>query len=406
LFERKHIVLGVTGGIAAYKSCLLARELMKRGAEVRVVMTPAATRFVTPLTFSALTGYETAFDLWKENQSGSGIRTEHISLAHWADIIVVAPATATTLAKMAYGIADNLLTAILLATSKPVVVAPAMDADMFRHPATKMNLKTLRERGVHIIDPESGALASGLEGPGRLPEVAVIVGELEKVMAKNLGDLADVTLLVTAGPTHEAIDPVRFIGNRSSGKMGFAIAAAAAARDANVKLVSGPVSLPTPPGVERIDVTTAAEMSDVVQRIYTKCDAVIMAAAVADFKPKRPANAKLKKNERQKTTTLDLEHTVDILAELGKKKKKQILVGFALETDTGIEQAKEKLKKKNLDLIVLNSMKDKGAGFGGDTNVITIIDRGGKIEKLPLMSKTEAAGKLLDRLSPLLSRKR
>jgi phosphopantothenoylcysteine decarboxylase/phosphopantothenate--cysteine ligase len=400
----KHILVGVTGGIAAYKVCYLVRDLRKAGADVRVIMTEAAGRFVTPLTFSALSGHDVAGDLWTLNQStGSDIGTQHIALANWAEVFVIAPASANSIAKMTYGLSDNLLTIVALASRCPIVLAPTMDADMYLNPVTQQNINTLQERGYVVVPPEEGDLASGLKGPGRLPELQIIIDTIERVLSTSAQDLKGKRILVTAGPTHEAIDPVRFIGNRSSGKMGFALANAAALRGAHVTLVTGPVQLETPRNVTRVDVESAEQMYEVVMAHAQKSDAVIMAAAVADFRPQTPAHNKIKKDAGKKQFSLVLTETKDILFSLGQKKKKgTLLVGFALETQDELRNAQEKLKKKNLDLIVLNSLKDKGAGFGGDTNVVTIVEKRGKVEKLPLMSKFDVANEILNRLKKLL----
>lgn len=398
----KRILVGVTGGIAAYKVCYLVRECIKAGADVRVIMTPAATRFVTPLTFSTLTGSEVLSDLWETNQSTSSpIGTRHIDLANWCDLYLIAPASANTIAKLTYGMADTLVTIVALACTRPIVLAPTMDADMFLNETTQHNLGVLRERGFFVIPPEEGEHASGLEGPGRLPEVGVILGYLEKVISASYRDLEGKNILVTAGPTYEAIDPVRFIGNRSSGKMGFAIATAAALRGARVTLVSGPVALQTPRNVERINVESARQMYEQVTARAGTADAVIMAAAVADFTPAQRADKKIKKTES--VPLIQLTPTVDILASLRQRNKSAVLVGFALETDNEIANARAKLTSKGLDFIVLNSLKDEGAGFGTDTNVVTLIGKDGTIEKLPKMSKFDVANVLLDRVRKLLA---
>ncbi|HTY35658.1 MAG TPA: bifunctional phosphopantothenoylcysteine decarboxylase/phosphopantothenate--cysteine ligase CoaBC [Bacteroidota bacterium] len=404
MLRGKHILVGVTGGIAAYKVCYLVRDLRKAGAEVKVVMTEAAAKFVTPLTFSALAGNDVLGDLWTHHQStGSDIGTQHIAIANWADAYVIAPASANTIAKLTYGLSDNLLTIVALASRAPILLAPTMDADMYLNAVTQANISKLQERGFVIVPPDEGELASGLKGPGRLPEIQVIVSTLERVLNSSARDLEGRKILVTAGPTYEAIDPVRFIGNRSSGKMGFALANAAAMRGADVTLISGPVQLETPRNVKRISVESAAAMHDAVQSNLSGTDAVIMAAAVADYTPQSPTRRKIKKDSGSKTLSLTLKGTVDILSSLGQKKKKgTVLVGFALETNDELRNAKEKLVKKNLDLIVLNSLKDKGAGFSGDTNVVTILDRKGNAEKLPLMSKFDVANEILNRLKSLL----
>ncbi|MDP2884318.1 MAG: bifunctional phosphopantothenoylcysteine decarboxylase/phosphopantothenate--cysteine ligase CoaBC [Ignavibacteria bacterium] len=404
MLRGKHILVGVTGGIAAYKVCYLVRDLRKAGADVKVIMTEAAGKFVTPLTFSALSGHDVAGDLWTLNQStGSDIGTQHIALANWAEVFVIAPASANSIAKMTYGLSDNLLTIVALASRCPIVLAPTMDADMYLNPVTQQNINTLRERGYVVVPPEEGDLASGLKGPGRLPELQIIIDTIERVLSTSAQDLKGKKILVTAGPTHEAIDPVRFIGNRSSGKMGFALANAATLRGAHVTLVTGPVQLETPRNVTRVNVESAEEMYVAVTARARTSDAVLMAAAVADFRPQTAANNKIKKEAGKKQFSLALTETQDILHALGQKRKKgTLLVGFALETQDGLRNAREKLKNKNLDLIVLNSLKDKGAGFGSDTNVVTIVDKKGKVEKLPLMSKFDVANEILNRLKKLL----
>jgi len=403
VLKNKHIVLGVTGGIAAYKSCYLVREFKKLGADVKVIMTEAATKFVTPLTFSTLSEHEAAVDLWDKNQSTkSEIGTRHVDLATWADVFLIAPASAHTVAKMTYGLADNLLTVIALACRAPIVLAPTMDADMFLNETTQMNLGVLRERGFFVIPPAEGEHASGLHGPGRLPEIETIVQYVDRVLERSYQDLKLVSVLVTAGPTHEPIDPVRFIGNRSSGKMGFALARAAAMRGAAVTLVSGPVHLETPRHVHRIDVETAEQMQKAVLEHAPNAGVIIMAAAVGDFRPEKPSGQKIKKDEGSEIPVVRLTKSPDILKNLGQKKNGGVLVGFALETENELENAREKLKKKNLDLVVLNSLKDEGAGFGTDTNIVTIIDTKGKEERLPRMSKFDVANSILDRVSAFL----
>ncbi len=404
MLRGKHILVGVTGGIAAYKVCYLVRDLRKAGADVKVVMTEAAARFVTPLTFSALSGHDVVGDLWTLHQStGSEIGTQHIALANWADAFVVAPASANTIAKLTYGLSDNLLTIVALASRCPIVLAPTMDADMYLNPVTQQNITKLQERGYVVVPPEEGELASGLKGPGRLPEIQVIIDAVERVLRSSTQDLKGKKILVTAGPTYEAIDPVRFIGNRSSGKMGFALANAAALRGAAVTLVSGPVQRETPRNVTRVDVESAEQMHAAVNSHANSADAVIMAAAVADFTPEAPAKNKIKKAAAKKQFSLELTGTPDILLSLGQKKKKgTLLVGFALETQDELRNAQEKLKKKNLDFIVLNSLNDTGAGFGSDTNVVTIVDRKGRAEKLPLMSKFDVANEILNRIQKLM----
>jgi phosphopantothenoylcysteine decarboxylase/phosphopantothenate--cysteine ligase len=399
----KHVVVGVTGGIAAYKVGYLVRDLVKSGAEVKVMMTEAGTRFVTPLTFSALSKNPVFTDLWTNNQSSdSDISTQHIDLANWADVLVIAPASANTIAKLAYGISDNLLAVVALATTRPIILAPTMDAEMYLNPVTQNNLTSLKEHGCIIIPPVEGELASGLSGPGRLPEIKIIIETIEKILDQSYQDLKKKRILVTAGPTYEAIDPVRFVGNRSSGKMGFALANAAALRGAEVTLIAGPTHLETPRNVTRIDVESAQEMLTAVLAHTKKTDAVIMAAAVADYRPANPAKHKIKKHSNNTALELRLEATTDILAVLGKKKRSMTLVGFALETKDELAGAKEKLRKKNLDLIVLNSFGKQNRVFGSNLNTVAMIDKRGKVEQLPIMPKFDVANKILNKIKTLL----
>ena len=403
MLKNKKILLGVTGGISAYKMCTVVRLMKKAGASVRVLMTQSATQFVTPLTFSTLSQEEVLTSLWPEtNRTSTRAGVEHIKLGLWADAMLIAPATANVVAKIAHGIADDVISSTALALRCPLLVAPAMDVDMYLNEVTQNNLSLLRERGHHILLPADGELASGLVGPGRLPEPDAIMAFVESVIEKTPLDLKEKKILVTAGPTYEPIDPVRFIGNRSSGKMGFAIANAAAQRGANVTLISGPVALGTPKNVSRIDVETAGQMFDAVTKQAKKCDVIIMAAAVADYAPKKPASNKIKKNESTQGLTLELQPTSDILRSLGAKKNGTVLVGFALETENEVKNAKEKLRKKNLDLIVLNSTRDEGSAFGSDTNVVTIISKDGKTEKLSKMPKFDVAVEILNRIATLL----
>lgn len=399
----KNVLVGVTGGIAAYKIGYLIRELIKSGATVKVMMTEAGTRFIAPLTFSALSKNPVFTDLWSNSQSSqSDISTQHIDLANWADVLVIAPASANTIAKLTYGISDNLLTVVSLATARPVILAPTMDAEMYLNAITQKNLTTLKERGYFVIPPAEGELASGLSGPGRLPEIKILVETIEKVLAHENQDLKKKRILITAGPTMEAIDPVRFVGNRSSGKMGFAIANAAAQRGADVTLIAGPVVRETPRNVKRIDVESAQEMFTAVLTHTKKTDAVIMAAAVADFTPVHPAKHKIKKRSGGETLELTLKATPDILAALGTKKRKTVLVGFALETKDGLAGAKDKLRNKNLDLIILNSFGEQNRVFGSDVNIVTMIDRRGRTEKLPKLPKFDVANKILDKIKTLV----
>ncbi len=397
MLQEKKILLGVTGGIAAYKAAYVVRELKRHGADVRVIMTHSATQFITPLTLSTLSQHDVIVSLWPEStHESTDLGVRHIDLGLWADAMLILPATANTIAKLATGVADNALTSTALSIRCPLIIAPAMDVDMYRHPATQQNIGVLQERGCHTIEPESGDLASGLSGPGRLPELQPIIDKLEQVLSGSEKDLEGMPILVTAGPTYEKIDPVRFIGNRSSGKMGFAIAKAASQRGANVTLISGPAALQTPIGVRRIDVESAAEMYEAVTREYENHRVIMMAAAVADFRPAKAAAQKLKKMSDGNTPELMLEQTEDILRFIGQKKNAHIVIGFALETENELSNAREKLKNKNLDYIVLNNPTKEGSAFGSDTNQITIIDKNGEVREYPLMSKFEAANKIID----------
>ncbi|MBE0645369.1 MAG: bifunctional phosphopantothenoylcysteine decarboxylase/phosphopantothenate--cysteine ligase CoaBC [Bacteroidetes bacterium] len=391
----KHIIVGVTGSIAAYKSALLVRELVKAGAEVRVIMTPSACEFITPLTLATLSQADVVLDMFPQDRAKG---TWHIHLGMWADLMIVAPASANTIAKLAHGMADNALTSLALAVRCPLMVAPAMDTDMYVHVATQENIAILRRRGASIIEPESGELASGLVGPGRLPDMPVLMNAITTHFESRAGDLAGVPVLVTAGPTHEAIDPVRYIGNHSSGKMGFAIAEAAARRGAAVTLVSGPVALATPPGVDRIDVGSAEQMHAAVMQRFEEQRICVLSAAVADFAPARPSDQKIKKSEANTDgMRIDLRRTPDILRSLGERKGGMVLVGFALETENEHANAERKLREKNADMIVLNNPRVEGAAFGGDTNVATLIFADGRVEELPLMAKSALADIILDR---------
>lgn len=387
MLENKKIVLGITGSIAAYKACLLARLLIKKGAEVQVVMTPSAKEFITPLTLATLTQKPVVSEFF-DRRDGSW--HSHVSLGLWADAMLVAPASASTIGKMANGIADNMLVTTYLSMKAPVFVAPAMDLDMYAHPTTQANLKKLASYGNHIIEPGTGFLASKLEGKGRMEEPEKIVEALEQFFASQQR-LAGKKVLITAGPTYEKIDPVRFIGNYSSGKMGFALAETCAEQGADVTLVSGPVMLQTNhPNIHRIDVESANEMYEAATKHFPKADIAILCAAVADFTPKSTADKKIKR--KGDDLTIMLQPTQDIAAALGAtKKKKQVLVGFALETDNELNNAKDKMKRKNFDFIVLNSLQDKGAGFRVDTNKITIIDKHNGITAYDTKSKKEVA---------------
>lgn len=391
MLKGKNVVLAVTGSIAAYKSALIVRLLVKQGVNVKVVMTKSAIDFIAPLTLSTLSKNPVFSDFTSSKEKGTW--NNHVDLGLWADMMLVAPATANTLSKMANGEADNFMMAVYLSAKCPVFVAPAMDLDMYKHPTTKENIAKLTSFGNQIIYPESGELASGLEGEGRLAEPENITEFLGNYL-KSQQPLFGKKILVSAGPTHEAIDPVRFIGNRSSGKMGFAIAQKASEMGAGVTLVAGPVSLSTPnPAIQRVDVVSAQDMFEAISSRFSEVDIVIMAAAVADYTPTTVADNKIKKKEG--AMSIELKRTQDILAFLGKEKENQLLIGFALETENEEQNAKGKIERKNLDFIVLNSLQDKGAGFAGDTNKITIIDKHNKISKFELKSKSEVAEDIL-----------
>lgn len=394
MLENKKIVLGITGSIAAYKACILARLLIKKGAEVQVVMTPSAKEFITPLTLATLTQKPVVSEFF-DRRDGSW--HSHVSLGLWADAMLVAPASASTIGKMANGIADNMLVTTYLSMKSPVFVAPAMDLDMYAHPSTQANLQKLQSYGNHIIEPGTGFLASKLEGKGRMEEPEKIVEALEQFFAKQQ-KLAGKKVLITAGPTYEKIDPVRFIGNYSSGKMGFALAEVCAEQGAEVTLVSGPVMLQAKHlGIKRIDVESAQQMYEEATKHFPKTDIAILCAAVADFTPKTTADKKIKR--KGDNLKLELQPTQDIAAALGAvKKKKQMLVGFALETDNEQKNAKDKLERKNFDFIVLNSLQDKGAGFRVDTNKVTIIDRHNGLTAYDTKTKREVAEDIVEHL--------
>lgn len=394
----KKILLGVCGSIAAYKSALLVRLLVKEGADVRVIMTPSASEFIGPLTLATLSGGPV---LQKFVKNEHGEWTNHVELGLWADLYLIAPLSAHTLGKLAGGIADNLMVATYLSARCPVMLAPAMDLDMYAHPSTQRNLKLLQEAGNIILEAESGELASGLYGQGRMAEPEHILVEVQELLQRKQ-DLAGKHILVTAGPTYEAIDPVRFIGNHSSGKMGFALAEACAQRGAQVSLIVGPTSLPAPkhPRIALHRIQSAQEMYDLSLREFPTCDIGIMAAAVADYRPAEVAEQKMKKENT--ALSIKLEPTPDIALALGQGKKPgQLLIGFALETDDPIAHAQGKLQRKNFDFIVLNSLADEGAGFGVDTNKVSLIDRQ-EITSLPLMSKTKVAEAIVDKLITLV----
>lgn len=398
-FLNRKVLLGVSGGIAAYKAAHLTRLLVKAGCEVQVVLTPSAHDFITPLTLATLSKRPVLTDLFVRD--GSGEWNDHVHLARWADLIIIAPATANTMAKLVQGLSDNLLLACVLSAACPMFIAPAMDLEMWKDAATRANVEALRARGMRIIGPESGDLASGLMGEGRMSEPETIVACMIDVVVGQ-SKLNGKRLLITAGPTQEAIDPVRYVGNRSSGKMGFALAEEAAARGAHVELVTGPVSLVTDrSGITRTDINSAAEMAAACKQRFSACDAVIMSAAVADFRPARSATEKVKK--KSAALELELEPTEDILGWMGANKPEGMrLVGFALETANALANAVDKLQRKNLDLLVLNSLRDAGAGFGTDTNKVTLLAPGKDPASLPLMSKHETARAILDRLEELL----
>ncbi len=397
MLSGKHIIVGITGGIAAYKAAVLVRLLVRRGAEVQVLMTKAAKEFITPLTMATLSKRPILVENFNPE---NGAWNSHIDLGCWADAMVIAPATANTLAKMAGGIGDSLLLTTYLSARCPIAVAPAMDLDMMAHPATTQNLQTLAQRGVAIIEAESGELASGLSGKGRMAEPECIVEFIEGWIGRAQ-TLAGKRALVTAGATIEAIDPVRYITNHSTGKMGYAIASELAARGAEVKLISGRTQLACPKGVERIDVTSADEMYDACVAEWSKCDIGVMCAAVADYTPAEVSTTKIKKSDDD--MCIRLRRTRDIAAELGANKGERILVGFALETDNEQANAESKLVRKNLDFVVMNSMQDKGACFGGDTNKISIISKEGT-ESFPLESKTQAAARIADKIEKIITK--
>jgi len=396
----KRLILGVTGSIAAYKAVYLLRLFIKEGADVQVIMTPSAREFVGPVTFSALSGSPVLTDFFA---SEGGDWNSHVDMGVSADLMLVAPLTATTLGKMAHGIADNLLITTYLSARCPVVVAPAMDMDMYRHASTRRNLDILKGYGNLVIDPGSGELASGLEGRGRMEEPEAILDFIKQMdVEPSKKKLLNRRVLVTAGPTHENIDPVRFIGNHSSGKMGFAIAEAFAAEGASVSLITGPVSLDTrTAGIELTRVTTAEQMYRACSELMEQMDIAVFNAAVSDYTPVETSPKKVKRGDG--VWAIRLEPTTDIAAEMGKRKSEgQILVGFALETDKEEENAFSKLKKKNLDLVVLNSMQDEGAGFGTDTNRVSMIDRSGRVEKFDLKSKDQVANDLVNRVIKMI----
>jgi phosphopantothenoylcysteine decarboxylase/phosphopantothenate--cysteine ligase len=399
MLKDKKIILGITGGIAAYKACEITRRLKKLGAQVIVVMTQNAKKFITPLTLETLSGNEVVTETFPERRF-VGVR--HVDLAGWADLILIAPATANIIGKIRSGIADDILTTIVISSKAPILIAPAMNVNMYENPIFQENLSYLGKLGYRFVGPEVGELASGIVGKGRLAEPEIIVDEAVKILTQKR-DLEGKSILVTAGRTEEPLDPIRYLSNRSSGKMGYAIAQEAYERGAKVTLISGPSNLTPPPGLNFIPVQTAKGMLSAVKSAFKKVDALIMSAAVSDFSPNVISKDKIKKGGEE--ILLKLKPTVDILKEMGKYKKQKILVGFSLETEDEIRNAKRKIVEKNLDLIVVNNPNVPGAGFEVDTNQVTLIDKQGKIEKLPLLSKREVAGKILDKVS-LLLRKR
>lgn len=395
MLKGKHIILGITGSIAAYKAAYIIRGLVKKGAEVQVVITPSGKEFITPLTLATLSSHPVISEFFSNRD---GTWNSHVDLGLWADVMLIAPATASTIGKMANGIADNMLVTTYLSCKAPVFVAPAMDLDMFAHPTTQQNLDRLRSFGNRIIEPASGELASHLVGKGRMEEPDKIIEVLEEFFSEQQ-ELKGKKIVITAGPTYEKIDPVRFIGNYSSGKMGYALAEACANRGAEVILVSGPVSLSTHhPAIKRIDVESADEMYEATVQAFQEANAAILCAAVADYRPENKAEQKIKR-EKDEELLLRLVANKDIAAALGSMKKDgQVLVGFALETQNGVQHATGKLERKNLDFIVLNSLSDAGAGFRCDTNKVSILERNGLITEYALKSKTEVAGDIVNKL--------
>lgn len=395
MLKGKHIILGITGGIAAYKSVSLLRLFVKAGAEVQVVITPAGKEFITPVTLSALSGRPVISEFFTAN---TGQWNSHVDIGLWADAMVIAPATASTIAKMACGVADNMLVTTYLSAKAPVFVAPAMDLDMMAHPTTQRNIGLLRSYGNHIIDSRAGELASHLVGKGRMAEPEEILEAVDAFFDAS-ASMKGLKVMITAGPTYEKIDPVRFIGNYSSGKMGYAIADEAARRGAEVTVVSGPVSVvPSEPGVRVIKVESAREMMEAAEHEFAGADVAVMAAAVADYAPAEPAPGKIKR-EGGEPPVIRLVKNPDIAAALGERKRPgQTLVGFALETDHEMDNAADKMKRKHLDMIVLNSLRDKGAGFGTDTNLVTILSAAGRTTRYDLKSKREVACDILDQI--------
>ena len=402
----RKIILGITGSIAAYKGALIARELVKRGAEIRVAMTDAASHFITPLTLASISKFPVAVNMYPQAGAEPAHGSWHIDWALWADAMVIAPATASTLAKLAIGLTDNALTVIATAMRGKVFVAPAMDSDMYHYPALTKNLATLRSFGMEVIPPGEGDLASGLVGIGRLAEPEEIVDAIESHFNRGRSLLSR-NVLITAGPTHEPIDPIRYIANRSSGKMGYALAEEARDRGAHVTLVSGPTALPDPAGIQTIRVTTAQEMAEVVDRYSDESQIIIAAAAVGDFTPAHIAEQKLKRREMEDSEMkIELRPTRDILRTLGERKKKdQIIVGFALETASLLDSGRAKLIEKQCDMVVANAANEEGAGFAGDTNRVTLITADSE-RALPLMSKRECASRIFEAIEALIANDR
>lgn len=401
MLKGKKIVLGVTGGIAVYKAVDLVSRLRKQGAEVRVIMTAHAQEFVTPLTFKEISGNQVAVSMWNSNQE---FNVEHIALANWADLFLIAPATANILAKMAHGLADDLLSTTLLATKVPVIACPAMNTGMYENPVTQENIEKLKSRGIIIMPPAVGHLACGTSGPGRLPEPQNIVDFIIRFLSKREGDLKGLKVLVTAAGTREPIDPVRYVGNRSSGKMGYAVAQMAAERGADVLLISAPSALKVPANVQIVQVETTCQMLEACLKAYENVDIVIKAAAVADYHPRDVAAQKIKKKTDDALIVV-MDKNPDILKILGEKKTHQILVGFAAETQNLLANAKEKIVKKNLDMIVANDVTAAGAGFNTDTNIVKFLFASGEVRSLEKMPKTEVANCILDEVLHLRSQK-
>lgn len=405
LLEEKRIVLGVTGSIAAYKAADLASKLVQAGAYVDVIMTEAAQRFVSALTFQAVTGRPVYTDMWRTESDGSlPTHIAHIGLAEGADLLVIAPATAHHLAKLAHGMADDLLCVTALGVRCPIILAPAMDGDMYEHPATAENMRRLKDMGTIIVEPEIGRMASGMVGRGRLPEVSSLLGTIRQVLGREWGPLADRRVIVTAGGTREALDPVRFISNRSSGKQGYAVAQAAVDAGASVTLITTTTGLPIPAGVRPIYVESAQEMHEAVLEGLDEADALIMAAAVADFRPAEIAEQKIKKTA--KALTVELVRTTDILTSVGKRRAEtgmpHLIVGFAAETQDLVRNARSKLEKKGVDFIIANDITAEGAGFGGDTNVVTILSADGSVVSLPQQTKAAVAEAIVQRIAARL----